>query len=162
MNIKTMRSVIVTQGFRSQLVTIAGRKYEAEKLTKSSQRRLLAVLENVPAENRCVELERDFTPNVFYYFYKLAPVPHLPVVDLGMFPAAYGRYMPPVQDLDALYTPEQREFNKSIAHKGMSAITDADREAANKVGLTLADFRMTTGCKGWDAPLRLVLPGMRR
>jgi hypothetical protein len=72
MTTKTMRTVIVSQGFRGNIVTIAGRKYEVEKLTKTSQRRLHAVLESVPAANRCVELESDFTPTVYLYFYKTA------------------------------------------------------------------------------------------
>lgn len=76
MTTKTMRTVIVSQGFRGNIVTISGRKYEVEKLTKASQRRLHAVLESVPAANRCVELERDFTPTVYLYFYKdVKPTP---------------------------------------------------------------------------------------
>ncbi len=88
---KTMRSAIVTTGFRSNFVQIGNRKYEVEKLTKSSRRRLLAVLESVPDKDRCVELHSDLTPVAYFYFYKLAPMPHLPGGDLGMFPAAHRR-----------------------------------------------------------------------
>lgn len=76
--------------------------------------------------------------------------------DAAPFPAATGKWMPPVQDLDDLYTPEQQAFNATIAGKGLSAITDEDREAAARVGLTLCDYIVRYDCP----PLKLVLPGM--
>lgn len=69
---KTLRIAILTHGFRTMKVQIGKRVYEVERLTESSQRRLLAVLNAVPAENRCVELDSDLTPTVYFHFYKTA------------------------------------------------------------------------------------------
>lgn len=88
---------------------------------------------------------QDYFRHQFERAFRLYDTPAMPggsVDDIGIFPMAYGRYLPPVQDLDALFTPEQRAFNATIAHKGMAQITDADRAAAAKVGMTLCDFKI--------------------
>lgn len=53
----------------------------------------------------------------------------------------------------------QREaFQKTLEGRAASSYTDAEYAEAKRLHIVLQDYK--TGCKGWDAPLRLVLPGM--
>ena len=117
---KTMRSATVTSGFRSNVVQIGNRKYEVEKLTKSSRRRLLVVLEAVPDKDRAVELYSDLTPIAYFYFYKLTPAetPLLPAGDLGMFPAAHPRPMSPALSAYTAACPKRTRLYKKLLSIG--------------------------------------------